>query len=251
MGHPTDKDCMKKLIFCLSIVFVSQAFAQGSFEEAFRQLSKINDKSLAPDAVCNTCEASGTSSAIGPQAVVEKIFDGNLTFLGRDLFPGSDQNRTCVFKSQTAYVLYHNCMASKKEAAATDIDIIDFNGGITHFYIENSHTNPISQMTRSGYDSTWTVDYIRTQPPGNLNVASLKSFMEQHSTMNNKSGACFIGGSFKAKDPSQRTQCFGPIKDTPAAKEWGESADTFWQEPGSRWYEALRHLRKSVTAAKF
>lgn len=250
MGITADKKPMKKLILCLPILFTSIAFAQD-YADVIKQLQKINNKPIAVDAECNTCDADALSNAVGPANAVEQVFAGKLTFIGRDLFPGSDQNRTCVYKSDTAYILYHNCMSSKEEAAATDIDIIDFNGGITHFYIENSHTNPISEMTRSQYDSTWTVDFMRSSPPGNLNLAGLKNYMEANSTMNNKGGACFIGGSFGAKDPSKRTQCYGPIKDTPIAQQWGQSADAFWKDPGQKWYDALKHLRKTVVATKF
>lgn len=247
-----DKKPMKKLILCLPLFFTSLSFAQDQdYTQILKQLQKINSKPVAVDAECNTCDADAMAKSVGPQNAVEQVFSGKLTFVGRDLFPGSDQNRTCVYKTDTAYVLYHNCMSSKKEAVATDIDIIDFNGGITHFYIENKESSPISEMKRSNYSSTWTVDFKQSAPPGNLNMAGLKNYMDSHSAMNSKSGACFVGGSFKAQDMSVLTQCYGPIKSSPVAQQWGEAADEFWREPGSKWYDALKLLRKTVVATKF
>lgn len=238
------------------IIASSTSFAQTA-GDVVKQLQSLQ-KNLNLDPVCNTCEAGAAPSAarspsvegIGPEAAVDAM-KGPLTFLGRDLFPGSDQNRTCVYKSATAYILYGNCMASKKEAAATDITVIDFKGGTTHFYIENGHDGAISGMTRSQYDSTWTIDYIPTREPGTLNVNGLKDYMESYSMINNKGGACFIGGSFKAQDMSSRTQCYGPIKGSAKASEWGNGAESFWRDPGQKWYDTLKSLRKTIVGTKF
>lgn len=247
---------MKKSILLSLILVSSSSFAQTA-GDVVKQLQSLQ-KNLNLDPVCNTCEAGASPKAvrapsvegIGPAAALE-LMNGPLKFIGRDLFPGSDQNRTCVYKSATAYVLYGNCMASKKEAAATDITVIDFNGGMTHYYIENNHESPISNDTRDKYDLSWTVDYIPTDAPGDLNVKGLMSYYDSYSMNNNRKGACFIGGSMKAKDMSQRSQCFGAIKGTQAASDWSSAADEFWREPGQKWYDTLKSLRKTVVGTKF
>ncbi|MBA2403763.1 MAG: hypothetical protein H0V66_03245, partial [Bdellovibrionales bacterium] len=40
-----------------------------------------------------------------PHQALKDINTGKLTFMGRQIFPGSGQNYTCVYKSQTAYIL--------------------------------------------------------------------------------------------------------------------------------------------------
>lgn len=247
---------MKNVILLSFVLVSSSAFAQTA-GDVVKQLQSLQ-KNLNIDPVCNTCEAGASPVAarapsvggIGPAAALE-LMNGPLTFLGRDLFPGSDQNRTCVYKSATAYILYGNCMASKKEAAATDITVIDFNGGMTHYYIENNHEGPISNDKRSDYDLSWTVDYIPSDVPGTLNVSGLKNYIQTYDMTNNNKGACFIGGSMKAKEMSTRSQCFGAIKGTAAASEWSSSADEFWREPGQKWYDTLKSLRKTVVGTKF
>lgn len=251
----SDRFSMKKSILLSLVLVSSTSFAQTA-GDVVKQLQSLQ-KNLNLDPVCNTCEevkpapSNAPSGGVGPASALD-LMSGPLTFLGRDLFPGSDQNRTCVYKSATAYILYGNCMSSKKEAAATDITVIDFNGGMTHYYVENKETEPaISLRDRSQYDSTWTVDYIPSDAPGTLNVNGLKSYMESYSMINNKKGACFIGGSFKAQDMSVRSQCFGAVKGTATASEWSENADSFWRQPGQKWHDTLKSLRKTVVGTKF
>jgi hypothetical protein len=239
---------MKHIFFCLLGMLIFRAEAQTSLLNVVEGLSGMNQAARGPDVICNTCEAN---SDLSPRAAIEKIFDGKLTFLGRDLFPGADQNRSCVYKSDTAYILYHNCMSSKKEAPATSIDIIDFNGGITNFYIENAQQGPISQMQRQDYSMTWTVSYKRSPAPGNIGIAALKSYIERHKNGYDPRGGCYIGESFKAKDTSQAAKCYGTTKDSPIAQQWSGLAENFWRDPGSRWYEALKHLRKTVVGTSF
>lgn len=244
-----DKFSMKKSILLSLVVLSTTAFAQTP-KDVVHQLDGIQNQ-MAAGPVCDTCEASKNISYT-PQKALEDIKAGKLVFMGRDLFPGSDQNRTCVYKSDTAYILYNNCMASKKEGAATDIEVISFDGGIMHFYIENGKIEgPISEMTRSQYDSTWTVDYVPSLPPGNLDVNGLKRYMSSYDMINNKQGACFIGGSFKAQDYTVKPNCFGAVKNTPKAADWSEKAEAFWKDPGQGWYDSLKLLRRTIVGTKF
>ena len=240
---------MKKYILLSVVALSSTAFAQTA-KDVVKQLDGLQ-KNIQTDAVCETCEASKRVS-YSPLDALEDIKSGKLVFMGRDLFPGSDQNRTCVYKSDTAYILYNNCMASKKEAAATDIEVISFDGGMMRFYIENGTiTGPISEMTRSQYDGSWTIDYTPSLPPGNLDMNGLKKYIDSYSMINNKQGACFMGGTLKAQDQSVKPQCFGAVTNTPKAQDWKDKADPFWRDPGQGWYETLKSLRKTVVGTKF
>lgn len=235
-------------IHLLHFFYPCLAYAHPPIEEMLNQVSRINRGSLGSDLNCSAGRLSAKVDIFPtPQATVEKIFDGKLTFLGRAKFPGSFQNYTCVYKTETAYILYHNCLSSKAEAEATDIAVIDFNGGLTRFYVENSGPGAISELTRSRYNLTWTVDFRPSHRPGQLSVEGLKSFMSRHSAINIESGACYVGGTFKAQDLTQKTICSGPMKDSSVGRSWGSAAEKFWREPGKRWYQALRLLRKAVS----
>lgn len=155
---------MKKLILLSLLLANSVAFAQSA-KDVVKQLQSLQSD-VKLDAVCETCEAQQLALPT-PQQVIKDINSGKLTYLGRDLFPGNDQNKTCVYKSDTAYILYNNCMASKKECLATDIEIIPFNGGIVRFYIENNkNVGPISTIKRDSYDMNWSISSEASLPPG-------------------------------------------------------------------------------------
>jgi hypothetical protein len=83
--------------FILLSLLVTPLFAQD--------FSVLNRAASGPSAM--NCEDCG-DSANCPQNIVKDVLNGNLTFIGRDLLPGSDQNRSCVFRGATAYVIYTN-----------------------------------------------------------------------------------------------------------------------------------------------
>lgn len=236
---------MKKLILLNLILFSVTSFAQRPRDF----LKKMNNPSfLDPTAECHSCQEA-SSEHYTPQEALKDINSGKLTFLGRDLFPGSDQNRICVYKSETAYILYNNCMSSKKEAPATDIEVISFNGGIMKFYIENNKTpGPISENRRNQYDSTWTVSYLKSDFPGDLSVNDLKSYKEKFNT-STTGGGCYVGGSFQAQNMNEKGNCYGNLRGK--ADAWLSSSETFWKNPGEDWYKTLKHLRKTVVDTKF
>lgn len=240
-----EKPFMKKLILLNFLLVSSTAMALTPRD----YLKKMGSPSfLDPSADCYSCQQNG-SQHYTPQQALEDINSGKLTFLGRDLFPGSDQNRTCVYKSETAYILYNNCMSSKKEAPATDIEVISFNGGIMKFYIENGKIpDPISTLQRSQYDSTWTVSYLKSEPPGNLSVNDLKSYKEKFNT-STTGGGCYVGGSFQAQNMSEKGNCYGNLRGK--ADDWISSSERFWKSPGEDWYKTLKYLRKTVVETKF
>ena len=234
---------MKKLILPLMLLLSSNLWAQ---RDVIKQLDNVHEQSQKTNAPCPTCEEA--SGVYTPQAALADIKAGNLQFLGRDLFPGSDQNRTCVFKSEKAYILYYNCMASKKEAPATEIEVISFDGGLMRFYVENGSATPgpISKMDRAQYDGTWSVYYIPTAAPGNLNVNQLKAYKERFTTSH---GACWIGKTGGAKDMSSKASCYGAA--STSLSSWGPSGENFWYNPGKEWPETHQYLRKQVETAKY
>lgn len=237
---------MKKLIL-LSLFLASTIASAQSDKDVVKQLESLQSD-IKLEVRCETCEAQKVSLPT-PQQVIKDINAGKLTYLGRDLFPGSDQNKTCVYKSETAYILYNNCMASKKEALATDIEVIPFTGGVVRFYIENNKTvGPISTIKRDGYDMNWTISSEPSAPlPSNLDVAKLKTFKKE--VYDSLGGSCYIGSTFKAQDMNMKGACFGKMKDKGA--DWIPQTESFWKEPGKDWYDSLKYLRKTVVGTKF
>ena len=206
--------------------------------KAVKQLQNL-DK-INPEVACASEKIPGT-----PQEAIKDINSGKLTFLGREKFPGSFQNYTCVYKSGRAYILYHNCMANKKESPTMDMEIISFEGDITSFYVENTKTDlPVSERVRSQYDMSWRVSYTPSPPVGNMTVPEIMAFREKH---DESSGGCFIGSTFKAQDMNSKVQCFGGG----SASEWSAAAESFWKEPGEDWYKTKKYIRSAVKLSKF
>lgn len=189
------------------------------------------------------CDEECTESC--PQNIVRTVLNGNLTFMGRDLLPGSDQNRSCVFRGETAYVIYRNCMGNKHEAPATSITVIPFSGGSIDFYVENSGTNngAISTMPRSQYDSTWRVSLANTPAPGQLNMDGVKSYLR--TSQSAMRGGCYVGGTGGAQNLSARGACYGGFQNP----QWLSSAESFWRDPGPNWNQTLQRLRTKVSSS--
>lgn len=242
---------MNKLIIS-ALFLVSLPLSAQTAKDVMKQLDQL--QGIKPDAICETCEAARAAqtaaprnSTYSPQDALRDINSGKLTFMGRDLFPGSDQNRSCVYKSDTAYIIYGNCMSSKKEAPATDIEVISFDGGMIRFYVENGKDPaPISTMPRSSYDSTWTVAFVPTAPIANATVNDLKAFKTRFNPA--KTGGCWVGNAFSAQDMSTKGKCYGGYN---GGAEWIPSAESFWKDPGPDWVSTKQYLRKTVVATKF
>ena len=211
-----------------------------STKKIVEQLDEINKPSSK--VIC----AEDSNELYDPSEALKDINAGKLTFLGRALFPGNDKNLTCVYKSDTAYILYNNCLSSKKECAATDIEVISFNGDIASFYVQNANaTIPVSKTLRSDYSMTWRVSVTATPSVSNkLTVEDLKKFKEKHDAV---SGGCSIGSTFKAADLSSEAFCLGGVKNP----TWNSAAEKFWKEPGEEWYKTQQYLRKVVLETKF
>lgn len=202
-----------------------------------------------PPCVLSDGPANENSSMYSPQSALADINSGELKYVGRDLMPGSGQNRTCIFQNAKVYVLYNNCMSNRKEAPATDIEVISKTGGTVKFYVEmfNTGGKKMSKLTRDEYkNGTFSVSYTKTPPPGNLNVSKTKEFLKTNEINGN---ACFIGSTFKAHDLNQKAQCIGSLSDN--TSEWAAPAESFWKNPPQDWYSTQAKLRKIVETVPF
>jgi hypothetical protein len=232
---------MKYLLMPL-ISLISFSLGAVTPEDVARQAQKLEE--AKPQVDCAS-KLEDVPPLYTPLEALKDIHAGKLVFLGRDLFPGSDQNRTCVYKSETAYILYNNCMGNKKESPATDIEVISFKGGIESFYILNKDSKiPVSAMDRKDYDMSWRVSVTPTPAVGNMTIAELKNFKEKYDPT---SGGCSIGTTFKAQDMSSTVYCFHGSNDP----KWIEAGEKFWREPGDEWKKTKQYLRKVVEETKF
>lgn len=236
---------MKRLSLLLLLSF--SAFAQNE-KEVVKQLESL--QGVSTKTPCATCEVSHLGSKQNiytPEQAIADINAGTLQFLGRDLFPGSDSNRTCVFKSSRAYVLYNNCMGNKSEAPATDIEVISFDGGIAHFYVEHFGSGAISAIPRSSYKGTFTLNFIPTESIGNMTIAQLKAFKVKYDTSTND--GCWIGSPNGAQDMASKASCYGRTKQELSA--WNPDAETFWKNTGNNWQATLQKLRQTILKTKY
>lgn len=228
---------MKTLFFAM---LISQPLWAQSPQKAVKQLEEINRP--ASEVLC----AEKDKELYSPLDALKDINSGKLTFLGREIFPGSGQNYTCVYKSETAYILYNNCMGNKKESSATDLEVISFTGDIVSFFIQNKDaTVAVSATLRPDYDMTWRVSVAPSEAVSDkLTVADLKKYKEKNGINN---GGCSIGSTFKAQDLNSKPFCYGGV-DNPNWKTIGEK---FWKEPTEDWYQTQKYLRKVVEGTKF
>ena len=209
-------------------------------EKSVKQLEELNKGGA--EVVC----AEKEKVLYSPLEALKDINSGKLTFLGRQIFPGSGQNYTCVYKSETAYILYNNCMGNKKESSATDIEVISFKGDIVSFFIQNAEaTVPVSATLRADYDMTWRVSSAPSEPVSDkLTITEIKAYKEKNTAL---TGGCSIGSTFKAKDMNSKPFCYGGVKDP----TWLTMGEEFWKEPGEDWYATQKYLRKVVEGTKF
>lgn len=236
----------------VSLFLVSSPLWAQSAIDVMRQLDGLQN--LKVDPICETCEAKKAAEAIpprsgtySPQEALQDIHSGKLTFMGRDLFPGADQNRSCIYKSDRAYIIYNNCMSSKKESPATDIEVISFKGGLIRFYVENGNNPaPISTLPRSAYDSAWNVAFTPSTPITDATINDLKAFKEKFTP--GVTGGCYVGDTFGARKMETTGKCYGGYT---GGAGWLPGAESFWRDPGDSWLKAKQLLRKTVVGTKF
>lgn len=188
---------------------------------------------------------SGPNEVFTPQQALIDLNAEELKFIGRELMPGSGQNRSCLFQNSKVIVIYDNCMSSKKEAPVTGIKIISKLGGEMEFYVENASSGAVSKMTRSQYDSTWRLSYSASIPPAASTINGIKKYM-QDNEVNSK--FCYIGESFKALAEARAT-CSAAIAFDKT--KWTSTAESFWQNPPEAWYTTQTKLRKLVEKAPY
>jgi hypothetical protein len=187
-----------------------------------------------------------TTTTLSPQKALALLNSEELKFIGRDLMPGSGQNRSCIFQNSKVYVVYNNCMSSKNEAPVTDFQIIQKSGGgEISFYNENSHSKPNSTLKREQYDSTWRISYIPTSPPKDSTVKGIKQYFTDNE---NSTSYCYIGESFKAKQESKVacSENMNGYKD-----QWSKETESFWNNPPSDWYSTQTKLISLIKKAQF
>lgn len=228
---------MKYLLLVLLVSLPLMAQTPG---KSIKQLEEINSNNST--VAC----AENEEGHYSPQQALKNINSGKLTFLGRDIFPGSGQNYTCVYKSDTAYILYNNCMGNKKESSALDIEVIAFTGGMASFFVQNAKAiHPVSATLRANYDMTWRVSAAPSDAVmNNLTISDLKKYMDKHHAL---TSGCSVGSTFKAQDMNSKPFCYGGAKDL----VWMTEAEKFWKEPGEDWYNTQKYLRKVVESSKF
>ena len=183
----------------------------------------------------------------GPAQALADINSGELTFVGRDLFQNSEE-RSCVYKSQSAFVIYHNCMADRREHPITNIEVISFSGQAMRFYVENTEAKPeISTLTRASYDNTWSINF--KQGPAlaaGSNLADLKNY---HANLEaDFSGSCWIGETGGAKG-SGNGKCHGKLASQQSG--WAQSSESFWRQPSESWSATKKLLREKVRTSRF
>lgn len=206
---------------------------------------KSGEKMTEPPPRGESISEGSTSTTLSPQKALALLNSEELKFVGRDLMPGSGQNRSCVFQNSKVYVVYNNCMSSKSEAPVTDFQIIQKTGGEISFYNENSQSAPNSTLKREQYDSTWRISYVPTTPPKD---SSLKAIKQYFSDNENSSSYCYIGDSFKAKQESKVacSQNMNTFKD-----QWSKETESFWNSPPSNWYSTQTKLVSLIKKAPF
>ncbi len=179
-----------------------------------------------------------------PQSALADINSGDLKFVGRELMPGFSENKSCIYQNEKVYVIYNHCMADKKEYEATDIEVISKQGGKVRFYLEvfDDGKKNNSELLRNDYDKgTFTIEYSKTLPPGDLDVAKTQEFINKNNTNMN---SCFMGLDFKIADKNTKAVCMGEVENK--TSEWAKNTESFWQDPPQEWYATQKKLRNLV-----
>lgn len=185
----------------------------------------------------------------GPDQALKDINSGKLEFMGRvHIISRGGQNYSCIYKNAKAYVVYNNCMGSKKEANVADLEVITKGGDYFKFYLEiyDSPKKP-SMMRREDYRAgTWDMVWAKGRAPGEMNIKQFKEYMEVRSD-EQAGNVCFIGGSNKVNSSSVKADCIGNM--TSQKSQWAASSENFWKNPSEEWYQTQKNLRKVVVGS--
>lgn len=184
-----------------------------------------------------------------PQDAVSDALSSKLVFKYYAQLPGAgDSVGSCVFANDKVLVVYNACLRSKKEAPATNIDIISFDGGMVSFYIENSERAGMkgknSQLRREDYDGNWRVSFAQTNSAfrPEMSMSELRSYYVANYGVLAKS-SCYVGGTL-VSNPIPR--CKGRALEIQDA--WGASAAEFWAQPDENWYTFQKLMRSEIAS---
>lgn len=194
--------------------------------------------------------AQGPSTVYTPMEALSDINSGKMKFVGRRKLDSSGSNLTCIFENEKAYVYYDNCMASRKEAPATDFRVVSKNGGQINFYLEIYDTGrKMSDLKRGEYNKgSFGITYAETgKPHSNMNAAQAQQYM--NNVEGSYPGFCFIGKTNEAASREQQGEC-SPRTESKLA-DWKSSTEDFWKNPPAEWYSTQKVLRKLVETAPF
>jgi hypothetical protein len=194
--------------------------------------------------------AQGPSTVYTPMEALRDINSTKMKFVGRKKLNSSGSNQTCIFENENVYVYYDNCMASRKEAPATDFRVVSKNGGQINFYLEIYDTGrKMSDLKKSEYvNGTFGISYDETEkPPSNMNAAEAQQYM--NNIEGSYPGFCFIGKTNQAASREQQGEC-SPKTESKLA-DWKSATEDFWKNPPAEWYSTQKVLRKLVETAPF
>lgn len=184
--------------------------------------------------------AAASAQLLTPEQALIDAAPQTLSYKGKLLLSGSISVKSCIFENQNSIVVFKNC--TKKEAPATNIVIISKAGGLVQYTIENSAAmearGSISTLSRRNYDRSWSVSFKPTAP-----VMNNPSLAEVDRIAGAVGGSCYIGGMMQM---SPNPTCFSEASEY--SVEWENVAVSFWEEPGSIWYQFLRDMRVKVSA---
>lgn len=185
---------------------------------------------------------SANKESYSPEAALADLNSGDLKFVGRDLMPGSGQNRSCIYKNNKVYVIYGNCMSNKKESVM-DMRIVSESGESIHFYMEDFKGRNTSSMKREEYSGSWRVTYNKVDRPKDMTMSQVKNYVE---SIESSTTGCWVGGDSAAP---AKADCFGELKSK--LSDWGPGAESFWQKPPADWYSTQLKMRKVIQATRF
>lgn len=200
-----------------------------------------------------TIESSADSvPLLTPQGMIAATLSEPLQFVGRVLFSGSEEERSCVFQNSQVYIVYNYCREDGSEAPALGMKIFSRSGGMIEYYVENSEERgAISQTRREDYDRNWRTSYIPTPAlNGNPSPQEISSIYEGE--RNFRHGYCNAGGMMNIPAGFnvgvENTSC----RDIPSdvSDSWLPAARTFLADPGDQWYQLQQTMRSNVRARR-
>jgi hypothetical protein len=181
-----------------------------------------------------------------PTSALNDLNSEELKFVGKALMPGNGKNLSCVYKNSKVYVIYDNC--SKKESV-TDIRIINHEGEILNFYVENYDLpTKTSKMKRADYNGEWGIRYNKypaVGPKTDMTISDMQRYLKANET--STGNYCFITNE-EVKSKTSKNYCSGSFGSSTSG--WIDSSTQFWNDPPPEWYTTQTKLRNLIEAGK-